>query len=97
MANLARLERKGRLTGFDAAGQKYRTLFEESKDTILFRIPPEGSLISTGQMISLAIPMTISIVDPAELYYHSEDRKRMWQKLLSSGYLSDYEVERREE
>ena len=75
--------------------KKYRTLFEESKDTIFISDTSKRILDinrAGNELFGYTNEELLSL-DPAKLYYHSEDRKRMWQKLLSSGYVSDYEVE----
>ena len=75
--------------------KKYRTLFEESKDTILIS-DPAGRILDTNQAgIELfGYPKEeLVALDPASLYCNAADRKRLWQKLLISGFVDDFAVE----
>jgi len=75
--------------------KKYRILFEESKDAILVS-DPGGNLLDANQAAIELFGYTkeeLFSLDPARLYYNPEDRKRLWQKLISSGFVNDYEAE----
>jgi PAS domain S-box-containing protein len=74
---------------------KYRTLFEESKDTILIS-DPAGRLLDVNQagieLFGYTREELVSL-DPVTLYCNPEDRKLLWQKLLISGSVNNFEVE----
>jgi PAS domain S-box-containing protein len=75
--------------------KKYRTLFEESKDTI-FVSDTSGRLLDINQAGMELFGYTkeeLLSTDMAKLYCNPEDRKRLWEKLLGSGYVNDYEME----
>jgi PAS domain S-box-containing protein len=75
--------------------KKYRTLFEESKDTI-FVSDKAGRLIDINQAGVELFGYTkeeLLSMDMEKLYCNPEDRKRLWQKLLASGFVNDYEME----
>ncbi len=75
--------------------KRYRTLFEESKDTILIS-DPAGRILDINQAGIELFGYTreeLFSLDPARLYCDPEDRKRLWQELLDSGFVNDYEVE----
>jgi two-component system cell cycle sensor histidine kinase/response regulator CckA len=75
--------------------RKYRTLFDESKDAILVS-DTLGRPIDVNQAGLELFGYTKEeylALDLTELYCNPEDRKRFWQKMLSAGFVSDYEVE----
>jgi PAS domain S-box-containing protein len=75
--------------------KKYRTLFEESKDTILIS-DPAGWILDINQagIEMFGYPKKeIVELDPKRLYCNVGDRKRLWQELLVSGFVDDFEVE----
>ncbi len=75
--------------------KKYRTLFEASKDAILVS-DNTGRILDINQsgveLFGYTKEEFLSL-GPVELYCNPEDRKRLWQKLLDEGLVSDYEVE----
>ncbi len=74
--------------------KKYRTLFEESKDTILIS-DPAGWILDinqTGIGLFGYTKKEIVELDPVRLYCNTDDRKRLWQALLVSGSVDDFEV-----
>ncbi len=75
--------------------KKYRILFEASKDAILVS-DPGGKLLDINQagveLFGYAREEIVSL-DPVRLYRNPEDRERIWEKVLSSGFVNDYEVE----
>ncbi len=75
--------------------KKYRTLFEESKDTI-FASDTAGRFIDINraglELTGYTREEHLSL-DPVQLYSNPEDRKWLWQEVDSSGFVNDYEVE----
>jgi PAS domain S-box-containing protein len=74
--------------------KKYRTLFEESKDTILIS-DPDGWILDinrAGMELFGYTKEELILLDPEKLYFNPEDRKLLWQKLLISGFVNDFEV-----
>jgi PAS domain S-box-containing protein len=75
--------------------KKYRTLFEASKDAILVS-DNTGRILDVNQsgveLFGYKKEEFLAL-DPVKLYCNPEDRKRLWQKLLDEGLVSDYEVE----
>lgn len=75
--------------------EKYRRLFEESKDTILIS-DAAGRILDVNRagidLFGYTKEELLSL-DPKDLYSNVEDRERMWQKLLICGYVEDYAVE----
>jgi PAS domain S-box-containing protein len=75
--------------------KKYRTLFEVSKDTI-FISDSSRRIIDINQagveLLGYRNEDLLSL-DPTELYCNPEDRKRMWQELHGTGFVSNFEVE----
>ena len=78
-------------------GKKYRTLFEESKDTIIISDPLGWILDINKAGIGLFGYEKNEIValDPRRLYCDPGDRERLWQSLLVSETVEDFEVEMR--
>jgi two-component system, cell cycle sensor histidine kinase and response regulator CckA len=75
--------------------KKYRILFEESKDALLVS-DPFGKLLDANQAAIELFGYTreeLFSLDPVSLYYNADDRKRMLHKLISCGFVNDYEVE----
>jgi two-component system cell cycle sensor histidine kinase/response regulator CckA len=75
--------------------KKYRTLFEESKDTI-FISDPARRIIDINQAGIELFGYTkeeLCSLDLEKLYCNREDREVLWQKLYRSGFVSDFEVE----
>ena len=75
--------------------KKYRTLFEESKDTI-FISDPGRRIIDINQVGIELFGYTkeeLFSLDLEKLYSNPEDREVLWQKLYRSGFVSDFEVE----
>ncbi len=75
--------------------KKFRTLFEESKDTILIS-DPVGRILDINKAGIALFGYTreeIVKLDPAKLYCNTDDRKRLWQELLVSESVDDFEVE----
>jgi PAS domain S-box-containing protein len=74
--------------------KKYRTLFEESKDTIFVSDPSRKILDINLAGIDLFGYTSDEILslDAGELFENSDDRNRMWQELLRTGFVNNYEV-----
>ncbi len=75
--------------------KKYRTLFEDSKDTIFVMDSSRRFLDINRAGIELygyAKEELLSL-NPVKLYCDPKDRKRLWRKLYSSGFVNDHEVE----
>ncbi len=74
--------------------KKYRTLFEESKDTILIS-DPNGWILDINRAGTELFGYTkeeLVSLNPENLYCNPEDRERLWQKLHISGFVNDFEV-----
>jgi two-component system cell cycle sensor histidine kinase/response regulator CckA len=75
--------------------KKYRTLFEESKDTI-FISDPARRMIDVNQAGTELFGYTkgeLFSLELEKLYCNPQDREALWQKLYQSGFVSDFEVE----
>ncbi len=75
--------------------KKFRTLFEESKDTI-FISDPARRIIDVNQAGVELFGYTkeeLFSLDLERLYCNREDRELLWQKLYKSGFVGDFEVE----
>jgi PAS domain S-box-containing protein len=75
--------------------KKYRILFEESKDAILVS-DITGRILDVNRAGMDLFGYTkeeLLMLDPVRLYSNPDDRKRLWQQLYSSGFVSDYELE----
>ncbi len=75
--------------------EKYRGLFEKSKDTI-FISDPERRIIDMNQAGIALFGYTkeeLFSLDLEKLYCNRKDREVLWQKLYRSGFVSDFEVE----
>jgi PAS domain S-box-containing protein len=75
--------------------KKFRTLFEDSKDTILIS-DPAGWIQDINQAGIELFGYTkkeIIALDPERLYCNADDRMRLWQELLITGFVKDFEVE----
>ena len=88
-------ERKRAEKSLIESEKKYRTLFEESKDTIFvsdtarrFIDINRAGLELTGYERDEHLSL-----DPALLYSNPEDRKWLWQEVDSSGFVNDYETQ----
>jgi PAS domain S-box-containing protein len=75
--------------------KKYRTLFEDSKDTIFVSDAATGFLDINRAGIELFgyTKEELLSLDSTKLYRDPEDRKRLWRKLNSFGFVNNYEVE----
>jgi two-component system cell cycle sensor histidine kinase/response regulator CckA len=75
--------------------KKYRTLFEESKDSIF--ISDSGRRIVDINQAGINLfgytKEELFSLDLEKLYCNREDREVLWQKLYRSGFVSDFEVE----
>lgn len=76
--------------------QKFRTLFEESKDTI-YITTPEGKILdinSAGlEMLGFTSKEEIEAIDIAnDLYWSPEDREEYIRTLNENGYVKNYEI-----
>jgi PAS domain S-box-containing protein len=76
--------------------QKYRTLFEESKDVIYFS-SPEGKFLDINtagvELFGYASKEKMLSIDIAkDLYTNPLDREKLKQMLIHKGYVKDYEI-----
>lgn len=76
--------------------QKFRTLFEESKDAI-FITTPKGKIHDINpagvEMLGFASKEEILAIDIAkDLYWNPEDRDEYIRTLNKNGYIKDYEI-----
>jgi len=76
--------------------QKYRTLFEESKDVIYFS-SPEGKFLDINtaglELFGYASKEEILSIHIAhDLYTNPLDREKLQQMLIHKGYVKDYEI-----
>ena len=75
--------------------QKYRALFEASKDAIL-AFDNNGGIVdvnSSGTSLFGYSKEELLSMDADGLFFSPEARKRIWEKLDESGFVNDYEVE----
>ncbi|CUT06285.1 PAS domain S-box protein [Candidatus Kryptonium thompsonii] len=76
--------------------QRYRKLFEDSKDPIYISTP-EGKLVDVNpafvELFGYSSKEEILKVDiPTELYENPEDRKKNLEAIETQGYIKDYEL-----
>jgi PAS domain S-box-containing protein len=88
-------ERKVMETSLRKSEKKFRTLFEESKDTI-FVLNTANRFIDinrAGVDLTGYTKAELLSLDPIKLYCDPQERKRLWQRVDSSGFVIDYEAE----
>jgi two-component system cell cycle sensor histidine kinase/response regulator CckA len=75
--------------------EKYRRLFEKSKDAIFISNPGRRFIDINQAGIELFgyTKEELFSLDLEKLYWNPEDREVLWQKLHRSGFVSDFEVE----
>jgi len=75
--------------------EKYRRLFEKSKDTIFISDPGRRftDINQAGIELFGYTKEELFSLELEKLYCNPEDRKVLWQKLDRSGFVSDFEVE----
>jgi PAS domain S-box-containing protein len=76
--------------------EKYRTLFEESKDAI-FITTPDGKFLDINpagvRLLGYSSREDLLKADiPEEFYFHPEDRERLERTLAEQGFVKDYEL-----
>lgn len=76
--------------------EKYRSLFEDSKDAVYISTP-EGYFVNINsagvQLFGYDSPEELSAVHiPTAIYEHTEDRKRFERIMENQGYIRDFEV-----
>ena len=77
--------------------QKYRTLFEESKD-VIFISTPDGTFLDINpagiELFGYSSTEEMLAIDIArDLYVNSDDRKTCLRIIEEQGYVKDYEVD----
>lgn len=76
--------------------KRYRTLFEESKDTI-FSVTPEGTILDINpagiEMLGYSTMFEVLKLDIArDIYVNPEERKKLVAELEKHSFVKDYEV-----
>lgn len=89
-------ERKRTEEALKKSEEKYRTLFEESKDTVYISTP-EGTFIDINpagvELFGYSSKEDILQVDIArDIFCNAKDRDRFQQTLKKQGYVKDYEL-----
>ncbi|HEY6953403.1 MAG TPA: PAS domain S-box protein [Bacteroidota bacterium] len=79
------------------AEEKYRTLFEESKD-VVFISSPEGKFLDINQAGVLLLGYSskeelMKIDIPSEIYANPGDRVRYQEEVARTGFVKDYELQ----
>jgi len=77
--------------------EKYRTLFEESKDAV-YMSTPEGRFLDINQasveLFGYSSKEELLAIDiPNDLYFNPEDRKIFEMMVYEKGFVKDYEIE----
>ncbi len=90
-------ERKLAEIALTMSEQKYRTLFEESKD-VIFISTPDGTFLDINpagiELFGYSSREEMLAIDIArDLYVNSDDRKTCLRIIEEQGYVKDYEVE----
>ncbi|MFQ6083496.1 MAG: PAS domain S-box protein, partial [Candidatus Aminicenantia bacterium] len=76
--------------------EKYRTLFEESKD-VVFISTPEGKLVDINpagvELFGYSFKEDLLEIDIAQdLYFNPQDREKYQQAIAEQGFVKDYEL-----
>lgn len=78
-----------------ASEEKYRTLFEESRD-VVFMGTPDGKVLDVNpaglKLFGFDSKEEMSGVDIASLYFNPGERDAFKKELSRNGYISDYEL-----
>jgi PAS domain S-box-containing protein len=75
--------------------EKYRTLFEYTRDAII-TIGPDGRILSTNPasavMLGYESPEELVGMSATKLYMNPEERKVVLAELMAKGYIQNYEI-----
>ena len=74
--------------------ERYRTLFEESRDAVYMSSIDGGMLRANQAMLEMfgIEPGELSSLRLADLYYDPSDRQRFRDEIFRTGYVRDYEL-----
>ena len=89
-------DRKNFEDALRASEEKYRTLFEESKDAVYISTP-EGKYVNINQagveLFGYSSKEELLAIDIAnDLYFNPEDRKIFENMLYQNGFVKDYQI-----